>query len=200
MLISLTKHVKIAFFYWHIFFSSLLFNYQKNIFMDKNLMNEEAVNKLKELAMDIDIALFCTNLKTDDGSTSRPMSTQGVDEDGTLWFFSAKDSDKNRDIKEDNHVQLFYSHPGNMSYMVVNGIAQILFDKNKVEELWSPLVKTWFQGGKDDPNLSLIKITPVSAYYWDTKGNKMINFFKMLASVATGKTLVDAEEGELNVK
>lgn len=168
--------------------------------MDKNLMNEEAVNKLKELALDIDIALFCTNLKTDDGSTCRPMSTQGVDEDGTLWFFSAKDSDKNREIKENNHVQLFYSHPGNMSYMVVNGTAEILFDKNKVEELWSPLVKTWFQGGKDDPNLSLIKITPVSAYYWDTQGNKMINFFKMLASVATGKTLVDAEEGALNVK
>ncbi|WP_462252515.1 pyridoxamine 5'-phosphate oxidase family protein [Ferruginibacter sp.] len=168
--------------------------------MDKNLMNEEAVNKLKELAMDIDIALFCTNLKTDDGSTCRPMSTQGVDDDGTLWFFSAKDSDKNREIKENNHVQLFYSHPGKMSYMVVNGTAEILFDKNKIEELWSPLVKTWFQGGKDDPNLSLIKITPVSAYYWDTKGNKMINFFKMLASVATGKTLVDAEEGELNVK
>ena len=167
--------------------------------MEHNLNDTEAIKKLKELAMDIDIALFCTNLKIDDGATCRPMSTQGVDDNGTLWFFSAKDSDKNKDIMQDKHVQLFYSHPGNMNFMVVNGTAEILFDKDKTEELWSPLVKTWFQGGKDDPNLSLIKVTPVSAYYWDTKGSKMINFFKMIASVATGKTLVDAQEGSLNV-
>lgn len=168
--------------------------------MEHNLNNAEAIAKLKELAKDIDIALFCTNLKTNDGATSRPMSTQGVDDDGTIWFFSAADSDKNNEIIQDKNVQLFYSNPGNMNFMVVNGTAEILFDKNKIDELWSPLVKTWFQGGKEDPNLSLIKVTPVTAYYWDTKGSKMINFFKMIASIATGKTLVDAEEGALNVK
>ncbi len=168
--------------------------------MEHNLNNAEAITKLKELATDIDIALFCTNLKTNDGATSRPMSTQGVDEDGTLWFFSAADSDKNNEILQDKNVELFYSNPGNMNFMVVNGTAEILFDKNKIDELWSPLVKTWFQGGKDDPNLSLIKVTPDTAYYWDTKGSRMINFFKMIASIATGKTLVDAEEGALNVK
>ena len=37
--------------------------------MEHNLNDTEAIKKLKELAMDIDIALFCTNLKTDDGAT-----------------------------------------------------------------------------------------------------------------------------------
>jgi general stress protein 26 len=68
-----------------------------------------------------------------------------------------------------------------------------------VEELWSPLVKTWFKEGKDDPNISILKVTPTSAYYWDTEGNRMINFLKMIASVATGKTLVDAQEGNIRV-
>ena len=84
--------------------------------------------------------------------------------------------------------------------MVVNGEASISFDRQKIEELWTPLVKTWFKGGKDDPNISLIKVSNINAYYWDTKGNRMINFFKMLASVATGTTLVEAEEGTLQVK
>ncbi len=165
-----------------------------------NLAQQEAVKKLKELAEDIDICLFCTNLKTDDGSTCRPMSTAQVDDNGDIWFMSAKDSDKNRDIKKDNKVQLFYSHPGKSSFVVVNGNASISQDKKKIEELWNPLNKAWFKEGKDDPNISLIKVSNINAYYWDTKGNAMINFFKMVASAATGKTLIDAEEGALNVK
>jgi len=165
-----------------------------------NLQKQNAVKKLMELATDIDMCLFCTNLKGTDGSTCRPMSTAGVDENGDIWFFSTRDSDKNREIQKDNHVQLFYSHPGKNSYMVVNGTAVVSFDKQKIEELWSPLAKTWFKEGVDDPNISLIQITNVNAYYWDTRGNKMVNFFKMIASVATGKTLVDAEEGTLDIK
>ena len=165
-----------------------------------NLQQQDAIKKLKELAEDINICLFCSNLKTDDGATCRPMGTQHVDDNGDIWFFSPKDSDKNKEIQEDDHVQLFYSHPGKSSYMVVNGTAAVSYDKQKIADLWTPLVKTWFKGGKDDPNISLIRVSNVNAYYWDTTGNKMINFFKMVASVATGKTLIDAEEGALNVK
>jgi general stress protein 26 len=166
----------------------------------ENLVQQEAIKKLQDLAEEIDICLFCTNIKTDEGATCRPMSTQKVDDNGDIWFFSAKDSDKNRDIKNDNKVQLFYAHPGKSSYMVVNGVAAVSTDRQKIDELWNPLVKTWFKEGKDDPNISLIKVSNINAYYWDTKGNQMINFFKMVASVATGKTLIDAEEGALNVK
>ena len=165
-----------------------------------NLEQQQAVKKLRELAKDIDMCLFCTNLKRDDGATCRPMSTQEVDDNGDIWFFSGKDSDKNREIAADKKVQLFYSHPGKNSYMVVNGEASISTDKTKIDELWSPLVKAWFTEGKEDPNISLIRITNINAYYWDTKGNRMINFFKMVASAATGKTLVDAEEGALYVR
>lgn len=40
----------------------------------KDLINTEAIEKLKELVADIKICLFCTNLKKDDGSTCRPMT------------------------------------------------------------------------------------------------------------------------------
>ena len=165
----------------------------------QNLNSKEAIDKLKTLVKDIDICLFCTNIKTDDGSTARPMGSQGVDDQGNIWFFSEKHSDKNREIQKDKRVQLFFSHPSKSSYLVVTGDAEIVFDRQKTEELWSPLVKTWFKEGKDDPNISLIKVSPSSAYYWDTTGNQMVNFFKMIASVATGTTLVDSQEGSIRV-
>lgn len=164
-----------------------------------NLKAHEGVEKLKDLVDDIRICLFCTNLKTDDGSTSRPMSAQEVDEEGNLWFFSGIDSDKNKEVKQDKNVQLFFSDPSKSSYLVVNGEAEIVFDRDKIEEYWNPLVKTWFKEGKDDPNISLIKVVPHNSYYWDVDGNRMINFFKMIASVATGSNLVSAEQGTITL-
>ncbi len=164
-----------------------------------NLRNQDAIDKVIHLAKDIDICLFCTNINVDQGESVRPMSTQDVDSDGNLWFFSDKDSIKNKEIEGDKNVRLYYSHPSKSSYIVLNGEAEILFDNQKVDEMWSPLVKTWFKEGKDDPNLSLIKVSPKNAYYWDVEGNEMINFFKMIASVATGTTLVDAKEGTIKL-
>ncbi len=164
-----------------------------------HLNGQEGVKKLKELVEEINTALFCTDLKTNDGSTCRPMQAQEVDKEGNVWFFSERNSEKNKQIEDDNDVQLFFSHPDKSCYLIVNGQAEIIIDRTKTEELWNPLVKTWFKEGKDDPTLSLIKVTPKNAYYWDTQGNKMINFMKMLASVATGKTLLNATEGSIEV-
>jgi hypothetical protein len=37
-----------------------------------NFQDKEGIDKLKHLVAEINICLFCMNLKTDDGSTCRP--------------------------------------------------------------------------------------------------------------------------------
>jgi general stress protein 26 len=151
------------------------------------------------LVDDIMVCLFCTDLKTDDGATCRPMNAIEVCDQGNIWFFSEKNSDKNKAIVADKDVQLFFSHPGKSSYLVVNGEAEIILDKIKIEELWSPTAKIWFKEGKNDSNISVIKVTPSSAYYWDTDSNQMINFLKIVASVITGTNLLTGNKGALKV-
>jgi general stress protein 26 len=164
-----------------------------------DLTNKEGIDKLKNLAADIMVCLFCTDLKTDDGATCRPMTALKVCDQGNIWFFSEKSSDKNKAIAADKNVQLFFSHPAKSSYMVVNGEAVIISDKAKIEELWTPVAKIWFKEGKEDPSISIIKVTPTIAYYWDTDGNRMVNFLKMAASVITGTNLVNGIQGSITV-
>ena len=165
----------------------------------ENLIHEEAIYKLKSLVNEIEVCLFCTDLKTDDGSTCRPMTAIKVCDQRNIWFFSDKNSDKNKAIASDKEVQLFFSHPGKSSYLVVNGDAEIILDEVTIEELWSPVAKIWFKEGKNDPSISVIKVTPKGAYYWDTDGNRMINFLKMVASVATGANLVTGNQGSIKL-
>lgn len=164
-----------------------------------NLNGKEAIDKLKHLVAEINICLFCTNFKTGDGSNCRPMAVQNVCDQGNIWFFSDVRSDENREIKKDKRVQLFFSHPAKGSYLVVSGEAEIIIDQQKTEDLWTPIVKTWFKGGKDDPNISITKVKPITAYYWDSDGNRMINFLKMVTSVVAATNLVAVKEGTLTV-
>lgn len=163
------------------------------------MQDRQAIRKLQDLITDINICLFCSQEATEENEDCRPMATSGVDEEGTIWFMSDRNSDKNREIAVNPHVKLYYSHPGKSSFLTVNGMADIVTDREKIRELWNPLDRTWFKEGENDPDISLIRVKPHHAHYWDAGGNRMVNFFGMVVSAATGKTLVEGEEGNLTI-
>ena len=165
----------------------------------QDLSSHEAIEKMRELAKHANICFFVTQLDKQPLS-SRPMATQEVDDDGAFWFFSGKESQKNWDIQDDAVVQLFYSNPSKYEFMTIHGRAVVSRDRNRIEELWTPVAKAWFKDGKDDPSLTLIKVIPDEAYYCDTRNNKMVSFLKIMASMVTDKvSMDDGVEGELRV-
>ena len=54
----------------------------------ENLHNNEVIDKLKSLVDDITICFFYTDLKANEGSTCRPMSSIKVCDQGNICFFS----------------------------------------------------------------------------------------------------------------
>jgi general stress protein 26 len=166
----------------------------------ENLSNKEAIEKLRELVDKTKTCFFDTGHPTAGQSSGvRPMSVQQIDDAGNLWFLSANDSHKNREIEFDHSVKLFFQGSAHDDFMYLTGKAEIINDRNKIEELWEPIMKTWFTEGKDDPRITVIKVTPEEGYYWDTKHGKAIAFLKMMVGAATGKTLDDSIEGRLTM-
>lgn len=164
----------------------------------KNLFATAAVDRIQKIADDARTCMFCCNLGTRPFDVA-PMATQQVEDDGTVWFFSAKDSDRNAYLATDPAAQLIYSKVGDSEYLSLYGRAEVTYDLAKVEELWSPMSKVWFQEGPTDPNLSLIRFIPEEGYYWDTQHGKMVAFAKMAASIVTGKTMDDGLSGKLEL-
>ncbi|WP_153796455.1 pyridoxamine 5'-phosphate oxidase family protein [Foetidibacter luteolus] len=164
----------------------------------KNLTSTEAVEKLKEIIKDTKTCLFVTRLQ-DVPLAARPMSSLDVDDDGNIYFFSKAGSEKNVDIEADEKVQLFYSNNSGYEYLSVYGKAEILKDRELAHDLWTPIAKTWFNEGKDDPTLTIIKVIPHDAYYWDTKSNKLVSLVKILAGAVTGNSFDDSVQGFIKV-
>ena len=155
--------------------------------MEKDLSNKEALEKFKNIVEDVKTCMFITNTAGNNEHT-RPMATIEVEDNGTLWFYTDVRSIKVEEVNDQHTVHLVYAHPGKSAYLDIWGKAK-----------WSPVVKAWFPDGITDPNLALLKVQPQEAYYWEAKSGKMVQFFKMAASIATGKRLAEGAEGSLNI-
>jgi general stress protein 26 len=164
----------------------------------KTLQGTEALDKLRSLATKAENCFFLTNIKTGIPVSVRPMSVLEVDAEGNLWFMSMKDSLKNKEIAADPFTHLLFQESSNSGFLNIYGITEISTDQEKIDQLWKPLLKVWFQDGKDDLNISLLKVVPTNVYYWDNKHGDVIAFAKMAASVVTGKTMDDSVEGNLD--
>jgi general stress protein 26 len=165
----------------------------------KDLMNAEAAEKIKELVDKNPGCFFCTAVPTGNSKGARPMSVQKVDDDGTLWFLSANDSHKNKEIMMDSSVHLYFQGSAHSDFMHLYGNASITEDKAKIKELWNPMLKVWFTEGENDPRISVIKVVPNVGYYWDTKHGKAVAGIKMMLGAIIGKTLDDSVEGTILV-
>ena len=165
----------------------------------KNLTQQEAINKFKEIVKHESTCLFTTRL-TQVPLTTRPMSVQKVCDQGNFWFLSPNDSDKNQEISLDSRVQLFISNTSNYEFLSVYGKATISRDQKKIDEFWNDIMKAWFPGGKDDPKITVVKVIPEEGFYWDTKDGKLVSMIKILASAVSGKTLKEGVEGTISVR
>jgi len=165
----------------------------------ETLTASKAVEKIQEIVDHAKTCFFCTRGSNGTWLNSRPMNVRKVDDDGTLWFLSANDSHKNLELSKDSAVKLFFQGSPHSDFMEISGSATILSDRAKIDELWMPLIKTWFTEGKDDPRISVIRVTPEDGYYWDNKHGNAIAGIKMMVGAALGKTMDDSVEGELKV-
>jgi general stress protein 26 len=145
----------------------------------------ETIEKLNLLIKDIDIAMLTT---VDKGVLrSRPMATQEKEFDGELWFFTSKNTHKAEEIEKDNRVNVSYSEPADNRYVSMSGTAELINDRAKIEELWSPNLLAWFPKGLEDENIMLLKVSVEQAEYWDATSSSVVEALGLLKSLVTGE-------------
>ncbi len=173
--------------------------YNDKIMSTENLHNREAIDKLKEMVDKIDIGMLCTNVEGSDYVHAVPMSRQEVDEEGNIWFLFSSGSETHRNLLQSDKLSLLYADVGNYSFLSINGTGEISRDRDRIEKYWNKMVEAWFEKGIEDPQIRILKVIPSEAHYWDNKANKLVTFFKVVVSAASGGKLDIGREGDLNL-
>lgn len=154
---------------------------------------QESIEKLRGLIKNIDMAMLTT---LDNGVLrSRPMSTQEMEPNGELWFFTSRSTHKAEEIARDNRVNVSYAS-GKSTFVSVSGTASLVNDREKIDELWNPSHKLWFPNGKDDPDLVLLKVDVEQAEYWDFPSGTLVHLYSSLKSMVTGAAPDDSGDSQ----
>ena len=126
----------------------------------------EEVAKVHELISGMDIAMLTTVDATSAHGrlTSRPLSTQRAEEDGDVLFLVRDRSPVVRDVEAHPQVNVAYSSM--KAWVSLAGTATVVRDRALVEELWSKGASAFMEGGPENPDNVVLKISGDTAEYW----------------------------------
>lgn len=146
------------------------------------------MEKVRDMVEDIRIAMM-TTVDEEGNLVSRPMAALQFDEAGDVWFFTKRTSPKVDQIeRNEQHVNVSFASVSDADYVSISGIATEVDDRAKINELWNPQAKAWFPKGKDDPDLTLLKVHTQMAEYWNSSDSTMVRLFQQATAVLTGST------------
>ena len=130
----------------------------------------------KGLRSDMTVMLSC------DGAPPRPMASlvEGDEDRGPIWFFTSADSDLARATEGGSkHGMMTFVDKGHSIWASAEGQLAQSNDRATIDRLWNPYTAAWFEDGKDDPKLRLIRFDAREAQLWED-GSSLVAGFKAL--------------------
>jgi general stress protein 26 len=113
---------------------------------------------------------------------ARPMTAQVEGNHGPIWFFAGKDNALVQRLQDGNRAIATFTSKGHDLFATVHGSVRMDNDRAVIDRLWNRFVAAWYPGGKDDPNLALLRLDPEGAEIWLDASSMMAGIKMMLGA------------------
>jgi len=114
---------------------------------------------------------------------SRPLALLDSEFEGTLWFFTQDPSPKTDDIAGDPQVNVALND--GKSYLSLAGTASVDRNQTRIDQLWNPMVEAWFENGREDPTVALLRVDTTSAEFWAIDKPGVVRAFEIAKALVT---------------
>lgn len=152
------------------------------------MTNETEIKEKFWKALKSDMTMFLGLAEGEDGH-ARPMTAQLDDEGlegnlyrGPIWFFTSTDNHLYQQITEGSRAMAHFTSKGHDVWATVHGTLSQSHDRAVINRLWNRFVAAWYEGGKDDPKLALIRLDPENAEIW-IDASSVVAGIKMLLGI-----------------
>jgi len=115
----------------------------------------------------------------EDGHT-RPMTAMiEGDAGGPIWFFTANDNAMVQQLSQGHRAIAAFTAKDHDLFASVRGNLRRDDDRAVIDRLWNPFIAAWYEGGKDDPKLALLRLDAEQAEIW-INGSSLVAGLKLL--------------------
>lgn len=129
------------------------------------------------------------------GQSMQPMAPQVDDDRQAIWFYSKRDSDLAKAVPQKSSVRsrMCLISPDHDYHACISGAITEEMDSDIIDKFWSSVVAAWFEDGRQDPNLMMLRFTPSEADIWASSGS-VVRFAWEIALANMGKDQPDLGE------
>ena len=99
-------------------------------------------------------------------SHTRPMSAQLDGEKSPIWFFTSRDASIVDNVGQSSKAFATFTSSDHDLFACVHGKLVIDNDRAMIDKLWNRYVAAWYEQGKDDPKLVLLRFDADEAEIW----------------------------------
>ena len=126
------------------------------------------------------------------GVEPRPMTALAENGRAPLWFFTASDTELAQSLegRGGHAATATFAAKDHDLFATISGHVVIDNDRAVIERLWNPFIAAWFEGGKDDPKLRLLRMDAADAHVWLNE-NSLLAGVKLLLGVDPKKSYED---------
>ena len=129
------------------------------------------------------------------GDGFQPMTHFPEPASGRIWFISSTDTALVQSLgmgEDADYIVISDDHDFHAS---LRGKLYHLQDDAKLDELWSPIVAAWFEAGRQDPRVALLRFDPEVADVWASSISTLKFGFEIIRS-----TLDPEHQPDIGVK
>lgn len=113
----------------------------------------------------------------------RPMTAQLDDgKPGPIWFFTSTDNALVRELAPGSRAVASFIAKGHDLFASIHGRLALENDHAVLDRLWNRFVAAWFEGGRSDPKLALLRLDPDQGEVW-LSGSSLVAATKILVGI-----------------
>lgn len=110
----------------------------------------------------------------------QPMTVFPDKEAGAIWFITSSETDLAQALVGPRESRMTFVSSKQDYHASVDGRLEVVNDNEKLDELWSVGIAAWFEHGRDDPHVRLLRFTPKEAAVWASDSSSVLVGLKIL--------------------
>ena len=91
-----------------------------------------------------------------------------------IWFFGSKSDDLVGRVQAPKQAVAAFAAKGHDFFAAVQGRLVPDNDPATIDRLWSPAVAAWYDKGRDDPDIALVRFATDKADLWEASGGSLL--------------------------
>jgi general stress protein 26 len=148
------------------------------------MAEQDHLNRVWDIIERVGVCMLTTRFA--DGLRARPLEARPDRHAGLIWFVTDLRSGKEHEIEAAGEVGLVFTDVKAKAYLSLTARAEVRRDHAKAASIWKSTDNMWWQG-PDDPNVCVLRVTPLTAELWDGPSSKAVAAFEFVKARLTGE-------------